>query len=589
MVLATPVATASPAVERPPVTHQAVAATAVAHTEVRLLPRADASSAAWSTTSDTYDRGYIYPTTRSLRLAGCASTIDGIPADRIQSSPGPSWLLEPLDGQPVPPINLASEVGRCARTIQLPALGRWRITTTVLDAAGVPASETLERTFRDVLVAAVGDSFTSGEGNKLEGWVDGQCHRSYAAWPQELARSLETASTVVTFVSFACTGAGIEHLVSAHYSGAGDGPANLPPQLRALKSLLGDPRDPTTRPVDVLLGTVGLNAIPVGKILEECSIRHPFTHCRRNLGSQLATLPQLYDQLELGLSRNIRIGQAYFVGYPARIFTDTDDNYADCGVFTGMDTPEDDRWIDEQVTAVNTHLVQAARRHGWWRITSTKNLFRHHGYCADTTWFRSRQSSQNGQGNNMGTAHPNLQGQRETARYVRQFVRTNIPAPARDGFTVRFLRVKVTDKLKAWPGTFSISARPATFSGCGHQEETVTGLKLGLWNDLSANPCMRFSFLTAGRTVRIGASTHVNAIKKKEDIPQDQQQGGQPSSVRPGPILFSFGRFLRRASRWDATPELGAGHVVQRFVQDRGKAHVEFEYEITRPLVTKLP
>jgi hypothetical protein len=124
----------------------------------------------------------------------------------------------PLDGQPVGAIEIAAVPGRCARTVTLRALGGWEITTTIRDAAGQAATLTQRRRFRDVLVATVGDSFTSGEGNKLDGWVDGRCHRSHEAWPQQLARSLETPTTVVTFLSFACTGAEIRPLVDAGYS-----------------------------------------------------------------------------------------------------------------------------------------------------------------------------------------------------------------------------------------------------------------------------------------------------------------------------------------------------------------------------------
>jgi hypothetical protein len=50
-------------------------------------------------------------------------------------------------------------------------------------------------------------------------------------------------------------------------------------------------------------------------------------------------------------------------------------------------------------------------------------------------------------------------------------------------------------------------------------------------------------------------------------------------------VTFHLERFLRRANGWSATPPLGSGYVVQRFVGDRGRAHAEFEYEITRPVV----
>jgi hypothetical protein len=559
-------------------------ASAEVRTAVRLSPRADVSRTAWSTRDDTYDRTYVYPLRRELGLNSCGSTIDGVPVAKSRLA-GPSWQLEPLAGQASAPIGVPASVGRCSIRVGLPALGRWRIRTSIVDGAGATTTDTQDVTFRDVVVAAVGDSFASGEGNKLGGWVDGECHRSFAAWPQVVARSLENATTSVTFLSLACTGAGIEHLVDTNYSGAGGGPANLRPQLKVLRSVLGSPLDPGTRSVDVLLANVGINALPVGRILEECSLAHPFTHCRRNVSSLLAKLPALYDRLELGLTRNVRLGAAYFVGYPARIFTDSDDDYADCGVFAVMDTPEDDQWIDEQVSRINTRLAEAAARHSW-SVVQTRDLFRRHGYCADETWFRSRESSQHGQGNDMGTAHPNLQGHRQTARHVLPTVRTDTPVQGPQVFDVRLLRMRVTDKLHVpWPGQVSMSMQPSLRGGCGHLVETATGLQLNVWNDLSANPCTRFHVRTAGRTVRLSVSTFLNAVKRHDNPPQDEQQGpGQPTSARPGTVIFALDRFLRRADGWDASPSVGPQHEVKRFTATRQGGHVELEYEITRDI-----
>ena len=167
----------------------------------------------------------------------------------------------------------------------------------------------------------------------------------------------------------------------------------------------------------------------------------------------------------------------------------------------------------------------------------------------------------NGQGNDMGTAHPNLQGQRETARQVLGAVRTDTPAPGPDAFDVRFLRIRVTDKLHVpWPGQLSTNVEPGLLSNCGHLNETVTGLKLNIWNDLSANRCMRYHIRTAGRTVMINASTHLNPVKGHDNPPQDEQHGrGHHTSVRPGPVLFGLERFLRRANGWNADTTARSG------------------------------
>jgi hypothetical protein len=169
---------------------------------VALVGRADLSARAWDSSRDVYSDDYIYPKSRPVRLDGCGSRIDGA-SIAGSSLPGASWVLEPLDG-PGAPIEVAGRPGSCATTAQLPALGRWRITLVVgPDAAGASARAVKELSFKDILVAALGDSFASGEGNpgSAKRWVDAQCHRSRGAWPARLARSLENDSTAVTVLS----------------------------------------------------------------------------------------------------------------------------------------------------------------------------------------------------------------------------------------------------------------------------------------------------------------------------------------------------------------------------------------------------
>lgn len=573
---------------------KARAAAASARAIVTLRPRADLSSDAWDARRDTYDRDYVYPATRPLRLDGCASRVDGVPvAD--SPLPGPSWTLEPLDRQHDGRIEVRPRVGVCAKTVALPALGRWRITLTVRDAAGSSASATKEMTFRDVLVAAIGDSFASGEGNKLKGWADEQCHRSSVAWPAELARRLENASTAVTFLSFACSGAEISHLITRPYKGqVSKGQQILKPQLRVLRSLLGSPLRFDTRPVDVLLGSAGINDLGVGAILEDCAIGGG--RCRRDLSRKLAGLPDSYNSLELALSDNIRLGQAYFAGYPARIFTNATDDFDTCGVF-GTATIGDAEWITDQAVGLNKAFSQAADRHRW-SFVGTTDLFRRHGYCADVsprgmtgaTWFRSWVSSVNRQGDNKGTAHPNLQGHRTTAAEVRRFVRTDVAAPPTDRFVVRFLRLHMTDNRKIpWPGTATVGVGPGGSSSCGREREDLTELKLGQSNDLSANPCLRFVVQTAGRTIEASASTILNGPEDPEDIPQDEQQPPGQRRRTEGRRAFEVARLHARANGWDATSPVAPQPRVQRLVDAHDDGRFELEYEITTEPVVAPP
>ena len=176
------------------------------------------------------------------------------------------WSLEPLEGQRSTPLTLSS--ANCVKDTTLAKLGRWRVRLTIEDVHGATHTTSHTATLRDKLVVALGDSYGSGEGNPestndLPDWVDAQCHRSDAAWPARVARSLESRSTVVTFLSFACSGAEIRHLTHSGYAGA-EPAEQLPPQLVAARALLGDPLNPATRQADVVLLAAGVNDLGIG-------------------------------------------------------------------------------------------------------------------------------------------------------------------------------------------------------------------------------------------------------------------------------------------------------------------------------------
>lgn len=535
--------------------------------DIQLRSRAAGSTPAWDAGRRTYDRAYVYPTRWEVRLDACGSRVDDAPIAG-SNQPGPTWVLEPLDGQASGPVTRTAATGQCAATVPLNVLGRWRVTTALTTPDGRSAHAVQELPFRDVLVAAVGDSFASGEGNRLEGWADERCHRSDAAWPSLVARSLEDAATAVTFVSFACTGAKIEDVVG--------------PQLAALRALLGAPTAPSTRPVDVLLGTAGINALGVGGILEDCSVAGGLvTTCRRDLSRPLASLPELYKTLELKMSHQVRIGHAYFSEYPQRVFTNASDAIETCGVFRRMGTA-DAEWVERSVRSVDRHLRAAGARHGW-TVVGTTDLFRRHGYCAGSqTWFRDWTSSTNRQGDTNGTAHPNLQGHRATADAVRAAVRTLVPAPAPDDFLVRFLRVRVTDGRRAlFPGQVRLGMGWGLRSACGREYERLDGVRLGAWIDLSGLPCLRWSVRTAGTTVSVSAFTALGNRRVTGEPPQDTQQppGGGPRRT-PGRPAYTIERLHTRATGWGATGSVGPQRQVHRMVASHDQGTFEVEYEV---------
>ena len=570
---------------------------------VHLLPRADASSAAWSKRSDTYSREYVYPTSWLVRVSGCSS----------QAGPGqpvlPATLtfrLEPLDGQPgAVPIELGSVPGQCVRTAALPALGRWRVTLTVTDAAGALASTAVrDVTLRDMVVAAVGDSMTSGEGNRVKGpndargWIDPQCHRSYDAWPAMVARALENDSTTVTYLSFACSGADIEHLTSARYGGMADG-APLKPQLTALRDLLGDPMDPATRPVDALLGTTGINTLDVADSLRDCVLDivpdiGPFD-CQKDFTSAFRRLPDRLDDLELTLGSTLRVAQVDLLGYPSRIMTDASDEYprkitgllcgpvckaraALCGVFANTRV-SDKQWMTKSMDTVNRILTAAAFRHGW-TVTPTKDRFRGHGYCAPptVTWFRSASESLRLQHNLDGTAHPLRKGHAAMAEAVLPRVRLDSVAPAPESFVIdiRRLNVRIDSSLRGIErprqvGEITVSVAGAARISCSSPGRApVAGRAVA-----SAAPCRRLVVGTTGSRVVLNIGVNVRRLvgrPRREPVAETRR--------------LQIRHVLRRADNWGATvdPPGPAEQPVRRFATGRpDRGELRGEYTITRP------
>lgn len=183
-------------------------------------------------------------------------------------------------------------------TTKLPE-GKYHVTLTVYRATGgrgnqpvgVLAQKSVASTIvvEDILIASIGDSFSSGEGNpeRVRGQIVGQgaawaddgsmnansvvnqrhrrAHRSTLAWPAQVALAVEQADphTSVTFVSVATTGATISHLLT---QGVGAEHEPLPSggmlgQLTELKSIIGNRR------IDLLTISIGINDIGFAKVI----------------------------------------------------------------------------------------------------------------------------------------------------------------------------------------------------------------------------------------------------------------------------------------------------------------------------------
>ena len=158
----------------------------------------------------TYDPEYVNPSSWQIMAQGCRTEADW------QANMGGKAAAHSYTWK----FNGKEITGkRCIVTMEFPAQGKYPVSLQV-DAE---APKTIDVSVRDILIVALGDSMSSGEGAPdqyvFEGtpfreaqWVDRQCHRSKSAPAAQAAQAIENSDphTSVTFLSFACSGARLE-------------------------------------------------------------------------------------------------------------------------------------------------------------------------------------------------------------------------------------------------------------------------------------------------------------------------------------------------------------------------------------------
>ena len=561
-------APAAPPAPRPSQAAPAVRAVPEHHIQARALDY----RAAWDEKTDTYDKSYVYPTRGwPLSLSACRSIVDpnhvATGLNRVVKVWG--WTLTPLDGQGAGVVTAASAGGLgCRTSVTLPALGRWSLSLTVLGADGMTTdTRTVTVNFRDLLVVAFGDSFVSGEGNEdplsippgeqdggvklpkgfeFDNWTDSQCHRSGYAWPSKVAQALQSSSTTVTFLNFACSGADIANLTRADYEGGKPARHLLEPQVLAARRVIGDPRRATTRRVDVLLTTAGVNDMGFSGILNDCFFPHIFT-CKRSLKTPLSQLEGKFDSIEVAASANLRVGHAFLAEYPNRVFTNAQNRHQAC---FGFMTAGEASWMSEQGDLMNRKLRSASRRDGWTAVPTVQR-FAHRGYCAtiaQKTQFRTITRSILQQHDVDGSAHPNHRGHNAVADVVKAAVRNNrVAPPPLVQLNVQVLSVRVTGVRKHWDHKVKVAV-DWWRNGCGHETETISDVQSGVTVDTSVNPCFTWVVRTEGNALFIHAETSFH---------DDVQPTGRSRTraIRPGTYVTNLrpGAVHRRATGFDAT------------------------------------
>lgn len=459
---------------------------------------------AWRARGATYERSYVNPSSWTLDVDGCGSTgrgrtltryearVTGVGFDYTGSSMGTS----------------------CRRRLtNLPRLGTYDVALTVRTQDGLADTAAERVTLRDRLIVSLGDSMASGEGspdrtgryrllNDVDSdldvlrflvllalghprpasnldlkvrtlrpvrWQDKRCHRSARAGHAKAAEALEALDphSSVTFLSLACSGAEIEHLIDTPYTGqqppARPQPAKLRPQLAVLRDLLRErsvaaarrrirppAKLPTTRRIDALLLSIGINDLGFAGIVHACATNpaapgygDPDCVYRTGVRRKLNALPGRYDRLAQAL-RAFDVDETYITDYPAAPFGR---DRGGCGMLglrlVGIGSQEARAMFQTGMT-FNRRIQGAANRNGWNYVEGMTQAFLGRDYCrpSRTRFLVRLEESLDKQGTEHGTSHPNPRGHEALGRLLTRSIGLGLPR-------YPFVRLKLTiDEVK---------------------------------------------------------------------------------------------------------------------------------------------
>lgn len=302
----------------------------------------------------------------------------------------------------------------------------------VMDAEGQQGHVRIDA--RDYVVASIGDSVASGEGNpdvSPRGWLERRCHRSLRSGAALAARAVELGDrhSVVTLVPLACSGATVGEGLLAPYDGVEPNRAKgaLPPQVDQLRAI--------DRDVDALLISVGANDVNFGPFARFCVFvancpdrRFDPTRPGREAPpgvptaaeverKALARLPGEYDALARALEGRVDPAKTIIVEYfdPLR-----DETGATCAAALPHVDRREAAWAEQNILVpLNAAIHAAAARHGWQVVGGVAEAFRRHGLCARPgSWITDPFSSGAAELALTGTLHPNGDGHVATATLI---------------------------------------------------------------------------------------------------------------------------------------------------------------------------
>lgn len=358
------------------------------------------------------------------------------------------------------PLKVVQGETRCVYSVDFDKEGTYLVRVEQQASASTeePTTFTKEVVVQDFLLAALGDSAASGEGNPPllnepdQTTLFRDCDRSRVAYGSQAAQRAENLDprSSVTFLELACTGALLtedaDKMVQLAAAAGGKAEKRAPKdvqagskefqfylrqtghtgktifkQLDTLKDLIGD------RELDGLTITIGVNDLDWTGVIAACVT---MDRCDKdtviagqNVGIAareerlVERMPALYKALgeyvkELFPASQLKPKHVYLVGYPDPLYKNIG---VLCDVFTGggptkFAGPEVE-WAERSIIIPFDQAGSAAARtNGWTYVPMSNGIFAPHGYCSKAPWWLGAADAFDRR-NYAATFHPNKEGQ----------------------------------------------------------------------------------------------------------------------------------------------------------------------------------
>ncbi|VDM98696.1 unnamed protein product [Thelazia callipaeda] len=270
---------------------------------------------------------------------------------------------------------------------------------------------------RDRWIAAIGDSFSSGEGNPdipanlvenaMAKWLSDRCHRSSRSWAYKVYKKVKSTisrQTAVHFTYLSCTGASVDNGILVAYNGTSQ--INILEQISQIRG---------SGP-DLLMMSVGGNDIGYSEILSTLI-----------LGSTTLLFSTIDMRFFYTSHQLDRVGNTIQKLKPDQVIvphyfdlTRNERGLIDANCTDMRQISTENLVLAEKkiLRRINDLISKKSHQYGWLAVDGIAELFRSRGCCSSKSLIRSIRDSIRLQGNSFGAFHPTEEAHQQIADLI---------------------------------------------------------------------------------------------------------------------------------------------------------------------------